>query len=90
MQTVHVLWYEREYPDRDDTELQIGIYATRDDAEAAIGLLKDQPGFRDFSDGFHIYETQLGHTGWRFGFVTEYGPPPKSAASEAFDLPAFD
>ena len=33
MTVVYDLWFEREYPDREDTELHIGIYAT--EAEAA-------------------------------------------------------
>jgi homoserine kinase type II len=72
MNTVFNLWFEREYPDREDTALHIGIYATRDDAEAAIAMLKDKPGFCNFPEGFGIDEVTLGHTGWQEGFVTEY------------------
>jgi len=83
MEEVYVLWFEREYPDREDTELQIGIYATRAEAEAAIELVQDQPGFRDFPEGFNIYETKLGITEWREGFVTvtypAKGPPAQDS-----------
>ena len=90
MQTVYDLWFEREYPDRRDTELHIGIYPTREDAVAAIETLKGKPGFRDYPQGFQIHEVVLGHTGWPHGFVSERGSPPKDSAHEAFDLPAFD
>jgi homoserine kinase type II len=49
---VYDLWYEREYPDREDTELHIGIYATEADAEEAIKRSRDKIGFRDFPEGF--------------------------------------
>jgi homoserine kinase type II len=90
MTIVYDLWFTREYEDREDTELHIGIYATRADAEAAIEALKGKPGFRDFSEGFEAHEVELGHTGWQHGFTTRIGPPSKDAAGEAFDLPAFD
>jgi hypothetical protein len=89
MTVVYDLWFTREYEDRDDTELHIGIYATRADAESAIEALKAKSGFRDFPEGFEVYEVELGITGWRHGFETTFGPPPKDAAGEAFDLPAF-
>jgi homoserine kinase type II len=90
MASVYDLWFTREYPDREDTELHIGIYGTEAAAAQAIEVLRDKPGFRDHPSGFEIHETELDRTGWRYGFVTEFGPPPKDAKSEAFDLPAFD
>ena len=85
MTVVYNLWYEREYSDREDTELHIGIYETEADAADAISRLCDQPGFRDFPEGFHIYPVKLGDTGWREGFVTEYVP---SKERDATDRPA--
>lgn len=90
MELVYDLWFTREHADRQDTELHIGIYATEAAARDAVEQLKIQPGFREHPDGFEIHPTRLGHTGWRFGFVTEFGPPPKDAKAEAFDLPVFD
>jgi homoserine kinase type II len=68
---VYDLWFERAYPDREETELHIGIHASREDAEAAVEMLKRQPGFRDDPAGFRIYEVLLGRTGWPEGFVSE-------------------
>lgn len=90
MTVVYDLWFTREYEDREDTELHIGIYASRADADIAIQSLKDKPGFSDYPEGFGAYEVVLGHTGWQYGFVTTIGAPPKDAAGEAFDLPAFE
>ncbi|MDQ0466086.1 homoserine kinase type II [Caulobacter ginsengisoli] len=70
METVYDLWFEREYPDREDTELHIGIYATEADAKRAIASLVGQPGFRDYPEGFQIHPTKLGRTGWLEGFVS--------------------
>lgn len=89
MDTVYDLWFIREYEHREDTELHIGVYASEVDAQAAVQSLKDKPGFRDYPDGFNIVPARLGLTGWVEGFVTEIGPPPKDAAGEAFDLPAW-
>ena len=90
MTIVYDLWFTREYEDREDTELHIGIYASRADADAAIEALKGKPGFRDYLEGFEAHEIVLGQTGWQYGFITTIGAPPKDAAGEAFDLPAFD
>lgn len=90
MTTVYDLWFTREYHDREDTELHIGIYGTEAAAKAAIEMLKDKPGFKEHPSGFELHETELDRTGWQYGFVTKFGPPPKDAESEAFDLPAFD
>lgn len=89
MTVVYDLWFTREYEDREDTELHIGIYATRADANAAIETLKDKVGFRDHPEGFEAHEVKLGQTGWQDGFTTKFGPPAKDAESEALDLPAF-
>ncbi|WP_421848216.1 hypothetical protein [Novosphingobium sp.] len=90
MTIVYDLWFTREYEDREDTELHIGIYASRADADVAIEALTGKPGFRDYPEGFEAHEVVLGRTGWQYGFITTIGAPPKDAAGEAFDLPAFD
>lgn len=82
MVVVYDLWFERKYLDREDTELHIGIYATEADAVKAIGRLRDQPGFRDFPEGFNIYPVTLGVTGWQEGFVTENVPAKELDATD--------
>lgn len=85
MDVVYDLWFEREYADREDTELHIGIYANEADAKAAIATLIGQPGFRDHPEGFNIYRVTLGRTGWRGGFVSEIVP---ARERDVVDLPA--
>lgn len=82
MTLVYDLWYEREYPDREDTELHIGIYETEADAAQAIARLRDQEGFRDLPEGFTIYPVTLGHTDWTEGFVTVYYPAKERDATD--------
>lgn len=82
MAQVYDLWFQREYPDRADTELHIGIYETEADAAEAISRLSDQPGFSDFPEGFNIYPVKLGATEWREGFVTEFIPAKGPGATD--------
>ena len=82
MTQVYDLWFEREYPDREDTELHIGIYASEADADQAIATLMSQPGFCDYRQGFNIYPVTLGVTGWQEGFVTEFVPAKERDAAD--------
>jgi homoserine kinase type II len=58
-----------EGDDDEETKL-IGIYSTKEKAEAAILRVKDKPGFRDYPDGFEIFEHTLDRDGWVDGFTT--------------------
>jgi hypothetical protein len=82
MTVVYDLWYEREYPDREDTELHIGIYETEAEATEAIYRLRGQTGFCDFPEGFNIYPVTLGVTGWQEGFVTVSVPAKEKDAAD--------
>lgn len=89
--TVYDLWFEREYSDREDTELHIGVYETEDDAKAASERLKQKPGFYEFPEGFSIYERQLSMTSWQYGFITKFEARLASDYRPiAVDLPAFE
>ena len=65
--TVWLLWFEQEREVGEDTELLIGVYRTEEAAKAAIGRLRDQPGFRDYPQGFNIYENTLDKDSWTEG-----------------------
>ena len=67
--TVWLLWFEHERDDEDDTELLIGVYRTEQATKSAIDRLKSQPGFRDYPEGFHVYENTLDKDGWEEGFT---------------------
>ena len=88
MTIVYDLWFTREYEDREDTELHIGIYANREDAAAAIARLADKPGFRDHPAGFEIHPVRLGDTGWTEGFATVRYPRRGPPDGDAADVPA--
>jgi homoserine kinase type II len=63
MQTVFVVHHVHEFDDdREDVKL-IGIYSSRENAEAAVARLRSQPGFRDLPQGFSVeaYEVDRDH-----------------------------
>jgi homoserine kinase type II len=70
MKMVYPLYHSRPIDDDEEDEKLVGIYSSRAQAEAAIERLRDKPGFRDFPDGFHIYEDELDRDGWTEGFLT--------------------
>ena len=69
MKTVFVLQHEYEWCGRDEVKF-IGAYASQADAEQAVIRLRDQPGFRDWPDGFCISEYEVGKDHWEEGFHT--------------------
>ena len=46
----------------------IGVFATEQQAQSAMAQLKNQPGFRDYPNGFHIDAYPLGQINWSQGF----------------------
>jgi homoserine kinase type II len=68
MDTVWLLWFEQEQEGSQDTELLIGVYRTEADALAAKERLKEQPGFREYPEGFKLYQYEVGRDGWTEGF----------------------
>ena len=69
MNTVWLLWFEQEQEGGEDTELLIGVYRTECDALAAKERLKDQPGFREYPQGFNAHQYDVGKDHWTEGFV---------------------
>jgi len=70
MDSVFILWHCHQVGNASDEKL-IGVYKTRNDAEAAVERLKDKPGFRDTIDGFEIHEYVLGRDGWTEGYIPQ-------------------
>ena len=54
MDTVYALWHRYREPSGFRHQLMLGIYTSRQKAEAGIALLRDQLGFKDHPDGFEI------------------------------------
>ena len=48
----------------------IGVYSSREKANATITRLSQAPGFREATDGFHIDEYQLDKDQWVEGYST--------------------
>ena len=46
----------------------IGVFATEQQAQAAMEQLKNKPGFKDYPNGFHIDAYPLGQINWSQGF----------------------
>lgn len=46
----------------------IGVFATEQQAQAAINQLKSQPGFKEYPNGFHIDAYPLNQINWSSGF----------------------
>ncbi len=70
MESVFILWHCHQTAADSDDKL-IGVYKTHEEAEAAIGRLKDKPGFRDAVDGFEIHDYVLGRDGWTEGYISQ-------------------
>jgi hypothetical protein len=65
---VFLLWHVHTFDDEEEDEKLIGVYSSRDKAEAAISRLKDQPGFVDVPP-----YTVDKDTNWTEGYVTVTG-----------------
>ena len=70
MDAVVLLWHVHAMPHGDEDSKLIGVYRTEQDANAAIGRLRDKPGFRDEPSGFQCHTYQLNRDGWTEGYET--------------------
>ena len=73
VQSIFLLWHVHELGDGEDDEKLIGVYSSQEDAERAIGCLRerDLPGFRDFPDGFEISDYPINQDHWTEGYFTD-------------------
>lgn len=67
---VYVLQHEYEAASGSDEVKLIGVYRSRERAEAAAERLRSQPGFVDHPDGFCIDEYALDGDNWTEGFFS--------------------
>jgi hypothetical protein len=60
--------------DEDDEECVklLGVYSSRERAEARIEEARGWPGFRDHPDQFEVSEYQVDRDAWTEGFTTIY------------------
>ncbi|MGZ4122167.1 MAG: DUF7336 domain-containing protein [Tumebacillaceae bacterium] len=68
MTSVFVLQHSYELDDVEETKI-IGIFSSREKAEAIVEEYKLFPGFREYPDCFHIDEYVLDRSFWTGGFI---------------------
>ncbi len=68
---VYLLQHVHSLDDGEDDVKIIGVYSSRDNAEAAIMRLQRSPGFTDAPDGFHIDEYHVDKEQWVGGVTTD-------------------
>ena len=70
--TVFVLEHARYKDDDRNNDVEdfklIGVFATEQQAQAAVSQLKNQSGFKAYPNGFHIDEYPIGQIHWSQGF----------------------
>jgi hypothetical protein len=71
MTTVYLLWHwGSSEPSEGDDPMLLGVYSTRERAEARVKDAVTQPGFRDYPNGFEISPSEVDKDEWTQGFVT--------------------
>ena len=73
---IYVLWHSYRDEEGRDTEMHLGVYSSRKNAEESLAFLRTKPGFRDHPNGFEIKEGILDRT-----YITEpFGSPLADAS----------
>ncbi len=67
---VYVLQHVHEFKDGEEDVKMIGVYSTQEQAEAAVGRMRLQPGFSDTPKGFCIDRYPLDQDHWSEGYIT--------------------
>ena len=70
MKTVYVLQHVHSLDDGEEDVKFIGVYSSRENAEAAVTRLRRTPGFCEAANGFHIDEYQMDQDQWVEGYST--------------------
>jgi hypothetical protein len=69
MASVFVLQHVHEREDGPEDVKLIGVYSSREKAQAAVERLIRQPGFSDAPDGFSVDEYPVDQDHWVEGYV---------------------
>ena len=67
---VFLLWHTHELPGGEEDSKLIGVYYTKESAEAAQVRASQLPGFSSAPQGFTIDSYELDKDEWREGYVT--------------------
>jgi hypothetical protein len=68
MNSVFVVFHAHELSHGAEDVKMIGVYSSKEKGELAISKLMNQPGFRDFPDGFSVDEYEIDKEYWQEGF----------------------
>jgi hypothetical protein len=68
--TVYVLHHVHSFADGTEDVKFIGVYSSRENAQAAVTRLSQAPGFSEAPDGFHIDAYQMDKDQWVEGYST--------------------
>ena len=68
MTRVYVLQHLHESDGGAEDVKLIGVYSSRENAQAAVARLRQAPGFRDAPAGFHIDEYGVDRDQWAEGY----------------------
>ena len=71
MSSVFLVQHLHEFADGSESVKIIGVYSSRDLAQAAIGRAARLDGFKDLLTGFSIDEYILDEDNWTSGFFTD-------------------
>jgi hypothetical protein len=69
--SVFLVQHLHEFADGSESVKIIGVYSSRDLAQAAIGRAARLDGFKDLLTGFSIDEYILDEDNWTSGFFTD-------------------
>ncbi len=73
MASVFVLQHVHVQEDGVEDVKFIGVYSSRENAEAAVARLGRLPGFSDAPGGFHVDEYRVDQDQWVEGYVVAAG-----------------
>ena len=69
MPSVFVLQHVHSTEDDAEDVKFLGVYSSRENAQAAMVRLGHDPGFSEARDGFHVDEYQIDQDHWVEGYV---------------------
>jgi hypothetical protein len=72
MTRVFLLWHSRDKSDDNTDDKLVGVYSSREAAEAAIQRKLTFPSFRDHPDGFVVDSYTIDRDAWSEGFVADH------------------
>jgi hypothetical protein len=73
MASVFVLQHVHTREDGGEDVKFIGVYSSREKADAAVARLGRLPGFSEVPDGFHVDEYRVDQDHWVEGYVVVAG-----------------